>query len=603
MGGLLKCTAAEMPLSPTALAAGRDGKTLFVACATANQVLRVDISSRKVVACFETPNVPTGLSLSADGSKLAVTCAGPESKVLIIETADGEVVASLAAGHTAMAPVFSPDGQTVLVCNRFNHDVSVLDLSAREVRRRLPVQREPVASALTRNGRYLLVANLLHNGAADADNVAAVVSVLDVAKGVLLKELRLPIGSGSLNDIALSPDGKYAFVSHLLSRYPLPATQLDRGWMNTNAGTLIDVETLEVINTVLLDSVDSGAANPWGVAWSSDSATLAVAHAGTHEVSVIDFPALRARLAKIPATPSAASSSNDSFASRCQADVPNDLSFLVGLRHRVRLPNTDRGPRAIAFVGSLLVTANYFSDTLSIISEKMVTASIALAEPRPMTLARKGEFYFHDASICFQGWQSCASCHPGDARMDALNWDLLNDGTGNPKNNKSLLLVHRTPPAMSLGVRETAEMAVRAGIRHILFTEQPAEVADSMDEYLKSLRPVPSPNLVNGKLSPAAERGQKIFQTAGCADCHPPGLFTDLNRYDVGTRGQLDRAADQLDTPTLLEIWRTAPYLHDGSAVTVRDVVTSRNREDRHGKTSNLAPQDIEDLCTYLNSL
>jgi cytochrome c peroxidase len=187
--------------------------------------------------------------------------------------------------------------------------------------------------------------------------------------------------------------------------------------------------------------------------------------------------------------------------------------------------------------------------------------------------------------------------------MDALNWDLLNDGTGNPKNNKSLLLVHRTPPAMSLGVRETAEMAVRAGIRHILFTVQPAEVAESMDAYLKSLRPVPSPYLVNGRLSPAAERGQKVFQRAGCAECHPPGLFTDLNHYDVGTLGPYDAPKDAFDTPTLVEIWRTAPYLHDGSAATLNEVVTTRNEGDLHGKTSTLSSQEIDELCEYLLSL
>ena len=45
----------------------------------------------------------------------------------------------------------------------------------------------------------------------------------------------------------------------------------------------------------------------------------------------------------------------------------------------------------------------------------------------------RGNMYFHDATLGFQGWQSCASCHPNDARADGLNWDLLNDGLGNPK--------------------------------------------------------------------------------------------------------------------------------------------------------------------------
>ena len=52
-------------------------------------------------------------------------------------------------------------------------------------------------------------------------------------------------------------------------------------------------------------------------------------------------------------------------------------------------------------------------------------------------------------------------------RPDALNWDLLNDGIGNPKNTLSLLLSHQTPPVMITGVRASAEDAVRAGIKYI----------------------------------------------------------------------------------------------------------------------------------------
>jgi cytochrome c peroxidase len=251
--------------------------------------------------------------------------------------------------------------------------------------------------------------------------------------------------------------------------------------------------------------------------------------------------------------------------------------------------------------------ANYFSDTLAIVdvtTEYPKWQSIPLnPKAKEPSVVRKGEAYFHDALICFQGWQSCASCHPGDARVDALNWDLLNDGIGNPKNNKTLLLSHKTPPAMSMGVRDTAEVAVRSGIKHILFTVQPDEVANSIDEYLKSLKPVPSPRLVNGKLSKAAERGRKVFEQAGCAACHPAPLFTTMEHYDVGTTGRFDRGEKEFDTPTLIEIWRTAPYMHDGSAATVREVLTTHNKNDQHGKTSKLTKEQIDDLAEYLLSL
>jgi YVTN family beta-propeller protein len=609
------------PLSPAALAATPDGTRLFIACATANQVAVFDFASGAVTKRISVPRSPSGLALSSDGARLYVTCAAPQSSVRVLDSGSGKTLATIPAGHTAMAPVLSPDGKTLFVCNRFNNDISVIDLETGKEQCRIPVQREPVAAAISRDGRVLLVANHLHNGSADAERVAAVVSVIDIAARKVVKELALPDGSGLLNDLRVSPDGKYAVVSHILPRFRLPATQLDRGWMNSNAATLIDLARMEIINTVLLDNINHGAADPWGIAWSADSATLLITHAGTHEISVIDFAALLARLAKVPATLDISKPADPISASRVQADVPNDLAFLVGVRQRIRLPQTDLGPRAVVLLGRRAYVANYFSDSLSLVdlgtpqprpSSITLSRQLAGADARKlsspldrMSLARKGEFYFNDAGICFQGWQSCATCHPGQARVDGLNWDLLNDGIGNPKNTKSLLLSHKSPPAMSMGVRETAETAVRAGIRHILFTVQPEEVPEAMDKYLKSLKPVPSPHLVNGRLSDSARRGEKLFKDrqVGCATCHPPGLFTDLQTYDVGTRGRFDRPADRFDTPTLVEGWRTAPYLHDGSAATMRDVLTTSNPGDKHGKTSHLTPPQIDDLAAYLLSL
>lgn len=608
---LLPALGAPAPLSPSALAASPDGRTLYVACTTADQVLVVDVAEHRVVRSLPTAAAPTGLAPSADGRTLYVTCSGPESVVCVIDVAAGRVIRWLAAGHTAMAPVLSPDGRTLFVCNRFSDDVSVFDLSSRRETRRIAVRREPVAAALTPDGRRLLVANLLHTGRADADHVGAVVSVIDVARGAVETELALPSGSGLLNDLRIAPDGRTAVVTHLVARFQLPTTQVERGWINTNAATLLDLDRLQVVNTVLLDSLDRGAANPWGAAWSADGRTLVIAHAGSHEVSVVDYPGVLAKLAGL-AAPSApapkAEPPYDLAGPRGAADVPQDLAFLVGRRERRPLPAGDLGPRAVAVIGRTAWIANYFSDTLTALplDGPAGSATTLPLGPKPTpTAARRGELAFNDARLCFQGWQSCASCHPGEGRVDALNWDLLNDGIGNPKNNKSLLHVFQTPPSMSIGVRASAEEAVRAGIRHILFTTQPPEVAADLDAYLKSLQPVPSPHRTKGRLSPAARRGEQLFRRAdtACATCHTAPLHTDLKSYDVGTTGRFDKPNDLFDTPTLVELWRTAPYLHDGSAATLRDVLTTANPRDQHGRTSHLSAAQLNDLCAYLLSL
>jgi YVTN family beta-propeller protein len=598
---------AETWEAPAALALSPDGRQLFVACARTRRILVCNAASLEIAASVPVPDRPSGLAVAADGRTLYVTCAAPSSCVALVDIVQGKVESAIPAGHTAMGPVLSPDGATLYVCNRFNNNVSVIDLKAGKEIQRIAVDREPVAAAVTPDGRFLLVANHLHSGAADLETVAARVTVIDLAAGKPVQQMRLPAGSGLLRDIRVSPDGRYACATHQISRFQLPTTQVERGWMNSSAMTLIDLTTLSVVNTVLLDNVESGAANPWACGWTPDGKNLFVTHAGTHEVSVIDFPGLLAKLSKLPETLAGQATADYSVGSRVRSEVPSDLAFLTGLRQRIQIKG--KGPRAALAHGQRIYVAGYFSDTLEAVDlerqPRPLVQETRLSPDQPMSVVRRGEFLFNDASICFQGWQSCASCHSEDARVDGLNWDLLNDGIGNPKNSKSLLFSHRTPPSMSLGVRETAETAVRAGIRSILFTVQPEEVPAAMDEWLKTLAPIPSPWLVDGKLSDQARRGERIFSRGDtrCASCHPQGLRTDLRRYDVGTRGNFDKPGDTFVTPTLIEIWRTAPYLHDGSAATLQEVLVEHNPSNRHGSTSQLSPAEIEDLVAYLLSL
>ena len=505
---------------------------------------------------------------------LYVTCAAPASVICVVDVGTGQILDRLAAGHTALCPVLSPDERTLFVCNRFDNDISFFDLTAKREARRVRVSREPVAAVATPDGRHLLVANHLYDREGDGPGVAASISVLDIATGRLAKQIKLARGSSSLRGIGVSPDGRYAAATHLLARYYLPTLSAESGHINGNVLSLVDLSRLEVFRYVILDETDRGAANPWAVAWTPDGKNLVVTHAGTHEVSVVEAPV------------------------RPQQSI----------RVRQRILLQGNGPRAMAVAGSRVFVANYFSDNLSVVdlARPVVTAEALSLAPTPgMSEVRRGEMLFNDATLCRGTWQSCASCHDSDARADGLDWDLLNDGINNPKNARTLVWAHQTPPVMWMGVRENAETAVRAGLRYILFTEQPEAVPTAIDAYLKSLQPAPSPRLVGGRLSTAAERGKQSFldPEVGCARCHPAPLFTDRKTHDVGTRGRYDQPQDRFDTPALVELWRTAPYLHDGSAATLREVLTTANAADRHGKTSHLRPAQLDDLVEYLASL
>ena len=574
-------------MGPAAAAASADGGTLYLACERSRQIAAVDLATGTVTRSVSLVGSPSGLVLAPESHRLIVTCSGVSNCIVSLEPETGRVLASWTAESGVCSPVLSGDGRALYVCNRYANTVWLVRLDSGRVIARAEVQREPVSASLSSGGKCLAVANLLPSGPANPPVVRAAVSLLDAHSLKPLESVWLPNGSTSVRGVAFHPDKSLCAVVHNIAHFQGAATQVEHGWMNASALTLVWIGAGERIVTVVLDEARLGAANPSSVAWSPDGRQLCIAHAGTHELSLINFGALEQKLSGLP-----------------EGQVVGDFGFLEGIRQRVALPGN--GPRSLVMARGLAYAGEFFSDSVSVVdlSARSVVGHISLSPGSRNDREREGERLFHDATICHQGWQSCASCHP-DGRVDGLNWDLLNDGAGNPKNTKSLVLSCQTPPAMSLGIRGTTEEAVRSGLRHILFAKRPESEAAAINDYLRSLRPLPSPRLLNGTLTASARRGKALFESArtGCSICHPPGLFSDLQSYDVGTRANYDKISDKFDTPALVELWRTAPYLHDGSAATVRDVLTTRNTLDQHGRTSNLSRRQIEDLCAYLLSL
>lgn len=582
--------------SPVGVACSSDGTRIFVATKDPPSVRVVDAASGTITATWPLPDTPNHLKIVPDGTRLLVPAGLAPGKLLTLDTATGSINGTIQCGHSPKFVECSADGKSAYVCNEFENHVSVVDLTSSQVTAKIPAVRQPVAAQLRPDGAALYVANLLPSGPANTGDIAAEITVVDTATGNT-RLIRLPNGSTDVRALTVSVDGRFVYLVHTLARYGLPTTQLDRGWMNTCALSVIDANQHRLAATILLDDIDLGAANPAGIAVSRDGRLLAVTHAGTHELSLIDRAALHDRIDR------ATRGEAVTVVSRSIKDLPNDLSFLHGIRKRVKL--TGNGPRELIAMADGFAVICYFSRTLHLVRAGTgLTAEvrdIALAPDWRETTAQRGERMFHDAAGCFQQWQSCVTCHPG-VRTDALNWDLLNDGVGNPKQTKSLLFSIQTPPAMISGIRRDAETAIRTGTRYILFAHPAEADADAIAEFLKNLQPVPSPILVNGNLSESAKRGKVVFDLSSCSDCHAGEFLTDGKRHNVGT-GTGRENDKPWDTPTLREIWRSAPYLHDGRANTLNDVIGPANPQDRHGETSTLSDEQRRDLVEYLRSL
>ena len=611
--------AAEAYKGPIDLCPSKDGKTLYIVNKDSSEIAVLNVADDKIVKTIALNDgfCPQGATLSADEKTLYVTGGDYKGQILAVELASGKITKTASAGHTPTTAVLSPDSKKLFVCNQFTSDIGEYSLPDLTLTRSFKVVREPRSAVVTQDGKYLLVANLLPlqpcNFPDDKNariHVASEVSVINLANGTT-KSVLLPNGCGALQGMCLSPDGRYVYITTVLARFLLPTTQVERGWMNTAGIVIFDTTQLEsesggYVNAVLIDDIDKGAANPWGITTSADGKTIYVAVAGTSELIAVDAVEMHKKL-------DAEAEKRKSSTPYYGTEVSNNLAFLAGLKKTVKLPG--KGARAVALAGNNIYVGMYYSDTLQKLDmTQLRPGEIALGATPDWTPSRRGEINWHDATLCHQSWQSCASCHP-DGRMDGYNWDLLNDGSGNHKNAKSLLLANKTPPSMWESVRDNPARngwntdaqgieCIRTGFRYILFVEPDEAKCKEIDAYIAAMKPVPSPYLVDGKLSEKAERGKKIFENpkVGCATCHSGPYFTDQKSHDVNTRCYYDRTS-HFDTPSLIEVWRTAPYLHDGRYVNMKDVFKIGLHGDVAGDVGDLTDTQIDELVEYILSL
>ena len=566
--------AGNPPLFPTDITLNDKGEILITEKGR-NRISIFSPDGKTLLRTIPVDESPTGILLDADKAYVTTNAATGHLQIISLET--GKQETAIATGSGACYPIFGPDKKHIYVCNQFQNTVSEVDPAIHQVIRSVKVLREPKSALFSKDGEYLFVTNFLPAQRADVDYVAACVSVIRMSDFTKVKDIQLANGSNALRGICMTPDGKYIYISHNLGRFTVPTSQLQQGWMNTSAFSIIDVAKQEFIGAVVVDEPERGAAGIWSIVCNDE--TLFITHSGTHEISVIDHKAMLDKFLNYP---------NKSM-------LDYDLRFLYGLRKRI--PLEGNGPRKMIMENGKLYIPTYFADILNIVDAQTCEIATANLNPdREESAENKGERYFNDASHCFQNWQSCNGCHPGDARTDGMNWDLMNDGVGNSKNCKSLLFSHPTPPSMISGIRETAEWAVRAGFKFIQFFDITEEDAVCVDAYLKSLRPVPSPYLVDGELSDLAKEGRKIFEKLNCTECHSGPYYTDLKMHRIGEDIEFEKG---WDTPTLREVWRTAPYLFDGRAATMEEVVEIH----KHGIDKKVSKKEIKALTEYVNSL
>ncbi|MBL8206393.1 MAG: NPCBM/NEW2 domain-containing protein [Blastocatellia bacterium] len=314
---------------------------------------------------------------------------------------------------------------------------------------------------------------------------------------------------------------------------------------------------------------------------------------------------------------------------------------VYGKRELFRL-NVGRAPQGLTLSpdGAKLFVSNFMDRTVSVLDVTRVINEGANTAPTLATLnsvateklaaqVLRGKQFFYDAQdtrLARDAYISCASCH-NDGGQDGRIWDLTGFGEG-LRNTISLQgrlgaqgFLHWSANFdevqdfegqirnLAGGTGLMTDAQFNTGTRNQSLGDRKTGISadlDALAAYVVSLNnfsPSPYRN-ANGSMTADAIAGKEIFRTANCAQCHSGTAFTEAGTgvlRNIGTLksssgSRLGAALPGIDTPTLRDVWFTAPYLHDGSAATLEAAIRAHN-----GVTLN--DGDLAKLVAYLNQI
>ncbi|CAN5175737.1 hypothetical protein BH10PLA2_BH10PLA2_05150 [soil metagenome] len=566
--------------SPIDLAVLPDGRRAITANQASDSASLVDFESGKVLAEVACGRKPAGVACSRDCKRAAVSNSWSGTVSLFeVEEKTLRPVGQVQVGDQPRGLVFAADGSSLFVALAGAGSVVEIGWKDRKLKRAFTAPGEPRRLTLSHDGRFL----------AAASGRSCEVRCWELSTSALKWQRK--IGEAfNLHGLAFSPDDKELVAAHIHDRQrSIGQTNIAEGWAIDNRLSRLTLEPNPQTEywQIGLDMRGKAVGDPCAVAFSGNQRWLTIAAGGTHELLIFQRSVI----------PWNGGDPGDT--------LDSSLSLEDGKLRRIPLGGR---PVAIEFVSAsdLVLVSNSLLDCLQMVDAKSakLVRQIPLGGPKTQDLERRGEAIFYDAVRSHHQWFSCQSCHP-DGHTCGRAFDTLNDNSyGNPKLTPTLRGVAHTAPYTWHGWQKSLESAVEKSLTDTLFGPKPtAEDLHALTAFLGTLEHPPNPNQrVRRSLTMPAQRGLALFVgKAGCISCHKGNYFTSTGTYDLGLEAD-GSSYERWNPPSLRGVYDRGPYLHDGRADTLDDVLRLDHAPKKLGK-AELSPGELADLIEFLKSI
>jgi len=522
---------------PIGILPDRAGAHVFIACSQDDEIVELNASDLSPVASVASPHKPWALAWAADGTTLVSThllgwgdaaSAHPSSSGVSSPGLTAFPTSPLGAG-TSWAIADGPPGMAPTVPHG---------------------QVRGVYDAMVRPGTNELWAVHMMLGTDTAEpaltflnTVFPAVSIIDATSGASITRLTVstaPGDGGAFSDVVsgpraltFSPDGRFAFL------------------VDTASEDVLVLDARARVEVGLVRPLPGH--QPEGVVGGGNGKVY-VAQRNTEDVAVID----------------------------------------VSLGGALDAAPADAGARVSATV-------------------EPTTIGVLASDPMPANL-RLGQHLFHSANsdeypVTTNHWASCTTCHL-EGHSDAVTWRFTEGPRDTPSNAGGPIhtgFLFRTADRNSvIDYWQTINLEQGGDFSADEASQLP--LLQALADYVNYAIPLPIPPTPTSAEVAQTAAGEQVFHASHCDNCHTGEWMTDSGMgnaaldlagpvvdqmttggvllHDVGTcvstpfadnahttiDGQR-RAACAFDTPTLRGLSDTAPYLHDGSALTIEDAV------------------------------
>jgi mono/diheme cytochrome c family protein len=556
-----------------------------------------DLSERRRV---ELPSAPHHV-LWTSGGRAVVTGEGSDLSVLGTTGAPTAVAVPCAqtAGSAELPSDGSADGSLVAVTCPIDDRVVVVDVAEGSVRGSFEVPGRPEAIAVAGDELVVLADHGAQVVTSPVPDVDTPDGRLPGSPGLSFTAPWAPEGRGISALEALSVDGgewvaAYQAIDNDTARDPTDPA---------DTGSYGDVESGDARIQPMLTGACASAASDFSAPETAASGVHALAHDATNDrVWVVGQYSATVLVLQCDDDPGA------------PAEVLASFPVAVGASGIVL---SDDGATAwVDLAFDHAVARLDLPEQLGEPTSTEPTEPVELIEPtavraRPVgptelsAEALAGRRVFHDATdahLTPSGVVTCASCHPGGGE-DGRTWRI---GTLEIPSK-----LRRTPALQGLvdgakpfhadaGFDSLATLTTDT-IRQLMAGDALLVDASSVSAYLAELSPDPAPF---GLDPVAVDRGRALFDSPelACATCHKGTSGSDGLAHVVDPRPtDPDALAGPVLTPRLDALASRAPYLHDGSAATLDDVLAAHPDAGR-APSSWLSDAQLDDLRNYLRS-